>query len=61
MSERRWTPVVDGVTSARPLEPTATDRMKEWQLEAKQRDREERQRHDPSGLGVWGVEELSTT
>jgi hypothetical protein len=53
----RWTVEVDGPTSARAIEPSAADRIKEWQIEMKRRDKEERLERDPIGLGVWGVEE----
>lgn len=52
-----WRPIVDKTSSAVEMEPTFADRWKEWELEIERFDRAERRRGDPTGLGVWGVEE----
>jgi hypothetical protein len=54
---KAWTVNVDKVSSAVSMELSFGDRLKEAQLEAKRMDREDRRRVDPTGLGVWGVEE----
>jgi hypothetical protein len=54
---RRWRVLVDKVSSAVPMDPSFADQWKEAELEAKRMERDERRRVDPTGLGVWGVEE----
>lgn len=52
-----WRPVIDRVSSAVAMEPTFADQWKERQLERARLNRAERRDCDPTGLGVWGVEE----
>ena len=52
-----WTVVVDKVSSAVPMEPTVTDQMKERQMEIARLNRVQRRDCDPTGLGIYGVEE----
>ena len=49
-----WTVDVDKVSSAVGMEVTPKDQL---QMEAAKLDREYRRRLDPTGLGIYGVEE----